>query len=258
MPAVLTAALFSARCRAVCLLAVFLCAAFPQSAAACKFKERPFAEKMAAAPLIAIGHIETVENGLVVLRVQQSIKGLAEGQETIEFEAGQSSCDFQFAAGQRWLYMGQGYPSDTMLLEDEYARQLEDNIAFVQAEFNVPAVRQSLAEGGTLSNICAPWDGAAMSLKLNSGEAAQIYSGFGSLGETPRSFSLDEQTRRDGGRVILCPEEGKPCQSRAGLIYLHVAPSGEIEGRLEIKEGEHTRIKLFRVRREDKERQFCG
>ncbi|MDP2205356.1 MAG: hypothetical protein Q8K65_03535 [Alphaproteobacteria bacterium] len=259
MPRIQPAAVFSVSCRRTLLLLaiVLFSAAMPVRAEACKFQERPLADKISAAPVIAVGFLETIENGLVTLRVQQAIKGIAPEQQTIEFEMGQTSCHHRFVAGQRWLYMGTGYPSGSMLLEDEYARRIDENIAFVEAEFSAPAARQSLAASGTLSNSCAPWDGAALSLKLADGTGAHIYSGFGEIGETPRSFTLDHKMQRGSGQIIFCLEEGKPCTSAQGMIYLHRAANGEIEGRLEIEEGEHTRLKLFRVR-EEHNQQFCG
>jgi hypothetical protein len=257
MSRILSAAL-SVLCRRAVLMAVAVfVAAMPAQAQACKFKPRPMAEKIAAAPVIAIGHIETVENGLVTLRVQQAIKGVEPEQQTIEFEMGQTSCHLSFSAGERWLYMGTGDPSGSLLLEDGYALRLQENIAFVEAEFGVPSTRQSQAVGGTLSNSCAPWDGAAVSLKLADGTGARVYIRSSDIGETPRSFALDHKMQHGSGQIVFCLEEGKPCTSASGMVYLHRAPSGEIEGRLEIKEGEHTRLKLFRVR-EEHVQQFCG
>lgn len=257
MSRILPAALFVMCRRAVLIAIVVLVAGVPVRAEACKFKPRPLAEKIAAAPVIAVGHIETIENGLVRLRVQQRIKGVDPEQQTIEFDMGQTSCHHRFVAGQRWLYMGTGYPSGSVLLEDEYARRIDENIAFVEAEFSVPSTRQSQAVGGTLSNSCAPWDGAALSLQLADGTGARIYIGFSDIGETPRSFTLDNKMQSGSGQIIFCLEEGKPCTSALGAIYLHRASNGKIEGRLEIKEGEYTRLKLFRVR-EEHTQQFCG
>ncbi|MFN7112856.1 MAG: hypothetical protein ACK4PK_00680 [Alphaproteobacteria bacterium] len=243
--------------RALLLATVLVCAGMPLRAEACKFKERPFADKISEAPVIAIGFIETIENGLVILRVQQAIKGVESGKETIEFETGQTSCHHRFAAGQRWLYMGVGYPSGSVLLEDEYARRIDDNIAFVEAEFSAPAAQQSQALGGTIAPSCAPWDGAAMSLQLADGTGAYIYSDFGDIGENPRHFVLDNKTQRGSGQIAMCKEENKPCTAGQGSLYLHRAENGDIEGRLEIKEGEYTQLKLLRVKKIFKEA-LCG
>lgn len=227
-------------------------------AAACKYIERPMAEKIAAAPVIVIGAIETIENGLATLRVQQAIKGVEAGQETITFEAGgMTSCHHRFAAGQRWLYMGVSYMAGSILLEDENARRIDENIEFVAKEFGGEGARASLALGGTLTNTCAPWDGSAMAVELEGGIAAQIYAGMGDLGETPRLYTLDNRMQRGSGAIHICSAEGVPCARAAGQIYLQRAQNGDIEGRLEITEGEHTRLKMFRVK-EKRTQQSCG
>lgn len=261
MPAVLTADLLSVlssiRLRIVCTAMLFLCAGLAQEAEACRYQDRPMADKIAQAPVIAIGHIETVENGLAILRVQQAVKGLAEGQQTVEIETGRTSCHHHFAAGQRWLYMGTGYPSGSMLLEDEYARRHQENIDFVARTFGGGAAGQSLALGGSISNSCAPWDGAAMALELSDGTTAYIYSSMQDIGDTPRHYALDNQTKRGSGAVMSCHGEEKPCAAAKGEIYLHRAGSGEIEGRLESRDGEYTVLKNFRVK-ENRKEALCG
>lgn len=242
--------------------AVFLTAGTAQ---ACKFLPKTLAENIAAAPVVAIGNIETIENGLVILRVQQALKGVPAGQETVEFEMGQTSCHHRFEAGQRWLYMGTSYPEGSVLLEDEYARRMDENITAVEKELSAAgynaglALRTSSAVTGVLTNTCAPWDGAAVALTLEgTGVRAQIYISPADIGDTPRQYTLDGKMQQGSGRIYVCSAaDATACREVQGDIWLHRSPAGDIEGKLQIREGEHTRLLLLRLKQEHK-RQFCG
>lgn len=235
------------------------------AAQACKFIPKTLTESIAAAPVAAIGQIETIENGLVILRVQQALKGVPEGKQTLEFEMGQTSCHHRFEAGQRWLYMGTSYPAGSVLLEDEYARRMDENIDWAEKELAAAgydvaaALRASIASAGIITNTCAPWDGAAAALTLEgTGVSAQIFINLADIGDTPRQYTLDGKMQQGSGRIYVCnPADAKACPDAQGDIWLHRSATGDIEGKLHIREGEHTRLLLFRVKQEHK-RQFCG
>ncbi len=250
--------------RILLFLALFLFAS--QDVHACRYQARPFEESLKSAAVSFIGTVTTVENRLAVIKVEKAIKGVKDG-ETLDVEIGESSCAIRFAAGQRWIYLGDSAPSGSLLLMDENGDTVGDNLKLVQTL--VPGIADDSPEvvGGTLEPSCAPWDGAAFAIRLDNGVGATVFDHIKPLEDTGRNapavFQADERSERGHGRIVQCPrlKDGKPsdqpCQSVKGMIFMGGVDAEYARGRLLIEEGEHHSQHVFKVKRVHKQ-VFCG
>ena len=241
--------------RALSFLVLFM--AFSGFAEACKYQQRPLEEKLKEAQQAFIGTVRTVENGQATLVVEQTLRGVTEGQEVVAPYEG-SSCDIRFTAGQRWLYLGSVHPSGSLLLQDENGNELQDNIKYVTAAMGAaPAARGGMVIGGTLERSCAPWDGAAYMITLENGITVHVYDSITERASMDTAvFPADGKSERGHGQILDCAN-GKACQPLTGTITMGAVDSSSARGRVDIKDGEHNTRHVFKVKRVHKQ-VFCG
>ena len=98
-------------------------------AQACRYIPRSFDENYAEAADVLIGTVEHVSDDMTVMAVERVYKGTAKAGGTLQIPANTSSCHIRFAIGQKWLYLGAGYPSGSLLLQDEKGNVIDENMA---------------------------------------------------------------------------------------------------------------------------------
>jgi hypothetical protein len=250
--------------RMLCLVGCLL--AFSGQAGACRYEARPLEESLAAAKTAFVGTVRTVENRLAVIVAEKAVRGIEPGQ-TIDVDIGRESCDIRFEPGQRWLFLGPGQPSGSLLLQDEYGRVVEENLKAVAAKLGDDLPRDGAEVlRGTLERSCAPWDGAAFTILLDNRLSASVYASPLTLdkqGTQIASYPADGKSERDHASIVQCPRprdgqaEDLPCRSAQGTIYIGSADEKEVTGAIEVNEGEYHSRHVFRVKWIHKQ-VFCG
>lgn len=240
-----------------CLAVLGVLAASAGPAEACRYQAQPLEANLARAQQAFIGTVRTVENGLAILTVEQVIRGVKQG-DTVEAVNGGSSCDIRFAAGQRWLYLGSGHPSGSLLLQDENGIEIKETIEAVTTALGTPAAaRGGMVVGGTLERSCAPWDGAAYMITLDNGITAHVYDSITERDNTATAvFQSDGKSERGHGQILDCANN-KACQPLSGTITMGAVDSETARGRIDINNGEHSTRHVFKVKRVYKQ-VFCG
>lgn len=238
--------------RYLVLIAAFMAMAAP--AHACKVMVRPFEVSFKEAETAFIGTVRTVENRLAIIRVEKGIKGIEGGQE-IDVEIGESSCAIRFQPGQRWFYLGAGVPSGSLLLRDEYGREMPENMEL--ARKTAGDIGDGDIAGGTVQNGCDPIGRPAFSIALDNGVSASVNAPLPqNAGDGLASFPVGGKVNRGRGSIQHCPvlREGEvenlPCRSMAGTVYIGVVDETTVSGLIETEEGEYHSRHVFRVKRE--------
>ncbi|MDE1153714.1 MAG: hypothetical protein PW788_14360 [Micavibrio sp.] len=243
------------------LLAALLLLAAP--AQACRFIPQDPAVLAAAAKVAFIGTIRTDEVGLIFFHVEKGIKGVKDGDE-FTVEMGKSSCDIRFEVGQRWLYQGQMQMSGSRMLRDEYGRDMVDNMAYAAKTYGADALKGGERVDATLEPTCAPWDGAAFSLKLAGGTIATVYDSLTKLEEKPATavavYPLDGKPEHGKGTLYsgMCRDRGEiECRAQTGMLSIGSFDSAGGTGMLDIQEGEHSSRIVFKFTRVNR-KVICG
>lgn len=238
--------------RYLVLIAAFMALAAP--AYACKVMARPFEVSLKEAEIAFVGTVRTVENRLAIIRAEKAVKGIEDGQE-IDVEIGEGSCAIRFQPGQRWFYLGAGVPSGSLLLRDEYGREIPENMEL--AHKTAGDIGDGNIVSGTVSNACAPYGGPAFSVALDNGISASVNAPLpGNAGGEIASFPVGGETNRGRGSILRCPvlPEGEvedlPCQSMAGTVFIGSIDENTVSGQIETEEGEHHSRYVFKAVRE--------
>lgn len=237
--------------RYLVLIAAFMLLAGP--AHACKVMVRPFEVSFKEAEIAFVGTVRTVENRLAIIRAEKGIKGIEDGQE-IDVEIGESSCAIRFQPGQRWLYLGAGVPSGSLLLRDEYGREIPENMEL--ARKTAGDIGDGDIAGGTVQNGCGPIGRPAFTIVLDNGVSATVneplpQNAGGELSSFPVGGAYAAR-----GSVLHCPVlpagevENLPCQSMTGRVFIGAVDENTVSGLIETEEGEHHSRHVFKVKRE--------
>ena len=241
------------------LLLIVLCTAAPPAAACSPTVEalnRSAEEQLALAPTAFLGTVETIENGAVYIRVEKSIKGVADG-ELFETQQGRSSCDIRFQPGQRWLYVGSDVLSGSRLITDEYGRSVSQNQALVEESFGTDPTAGKSPVGGTITESCAPWDGPAVSITLDNHIKIAVFTALESMEKQYGVVSYratPEMMHESGGAAIaLCDETGGNCRIGYGTVSIGSLDADGASGRVDIVDikvdEEHATTHVFHVKR---------
>lgn len=107
----------AARTRWPCALAALIGAGAASASIACTgpLDERPYAQRLASAPLAFVGTVTAVAGSHVSFDVHHAING-SPGPSARVAALPPSTCAIAFAVGQRWLYAGSGASQPSVLL----------------------------------------------------------------------------------------------------------------------------------------------
>jgi hypothetical protein len=245
------------RVLAILLLTASMLIVSQSDAQACRYVQRPLAENIKTSDTVFLGTVETVENGQVFFKVQAGIRNIETGA-SFDVVMEQNSCGIIFRPGQRWLYAGHMQMDGSLLLEDEYGHRFEENIKMVQDATGLAAAAETHAIGGTVTASCAPWDGAAFRLMLDNKMGATVYTQLPSeLEAGVLTFQLDNKLQAGSGMGLICDADGGNCKQQDGTVYIGAVTAETVSGQLSFTDGEHTRIYVFRVKR-DATQAMCG
>ncbi|MBI1215787.1 MAG: hypothetical protein GC185_08215 [Alphaproteobacteria bacterium] len=215
---------------------------------ACSMVQTSFEQREAAAKTIFVGTVRTVENGAAYFHVEKGVKGIADNAD-FDVDEMLNTCGISFAAGQRWLYMGNSAASGSLMLVSETGVSMDDNIAYVKKHFGekVLAVKDDVV-GGTAKATCAPWDGAAFEIKLDTGCTVTVYAQLGE-DSAGKSYPIDGVMRAGHGMTLCGVARLKPDIIKGTLTLGHVG-ADEVTGLLETEyDTEHHGRTVFKVRR---------
>jgi hypothetical protein len=237
------------RVLAILLLTASMLIVSQSDAQACRYVQRPLAENIKTSDTVFLGTVETVENGQVFFKVQAGIRNIETGA-SFDVVMEQNSCGIIFRPGQRWLYAGHMQMDGSLLLEDEYGHR--------QDATGLAAAAKTHAIGGTVTASCAPWDGAAFRLMLDNKMGATVYTQLpAELEAGVLTFQLDNKLQAGSGMGLICDADGGNCKQQDGTVYIGAVTAGTVSGQLSFTDGEHTRIYVFRVKR-DATQAMCG
>lgn len=237
-------------------------------ARACRFEAVPLKDSVAKADKVFVGTVETVEVGLVIIKVENGIKNARAGEEvTTDLLQDRSSCAIRFQPGQRWLYLGPHQPDGSLLLQDEYGRDVAANIAAATAQFGAAALTGGERVEGTAADTCAPWDGSAFGVQLG---------GLGVTAYVSRRTIIDALSK---GGVVTYPADNKgeaghasivqcsvrtsdgtaqaPCKALQGSVTFSAVDAKGVTGNVDISDGEHNSLIVFKAKLQEN-RAICG
>ncbi len=250
----------------MCLVALGLL--LTAEAKACRYEAVPLHESAAGAAKVFVGTVETVEVGLVIIKVENGIKNAKAGEEvTTDLLQDKSSCAIRFQPGQRWLYLGPHHESGSLMLQDEYGR---DNAPAVEAavkEFGADVLTGGERVEGTAADTCAPWDGAAFGVQLG-GLGATVYVSRNALVQAlstggVASYPADDKGEMGHANIVQCPladpkqATNLPCQAKQGTVsFSHMDAEG-VTGNIDINDGEHHSLIVFKAKMLEN-RAICG
>jgi len=247
---------------------VALWALLPMQARACRYEALPLKDNVAKAEKVFVGTVATVENGLVIIKVENGLKNAAAGEEvTTDLLKDQSSCTIRFQPGQRWLYLGPYQPSGSLLLQDEYGRDNAESIAAVEKQFGAEAFKGGARVAGTAADSCAPWDGAAFAVQLGD-MSATAYVSRRTISDALAkggvvSYPADGKGESGHANIVQCPASDPakpsnlPCQSRRGVISISNINADSVTGNIDLSDGEHHSLIVFKAKLIEN-REICG
>ena len=228
-------------------------------AKACRYEAIPLHDSAARAAKVFVGTVDTVENGLVIIKVENGIKNAAAGEEvTADLLQDTSSCAIRFQPGQRWLYLGPHHESGSLMLQDEYGRDVIPSVEAAKKEFGPDALKGGERLEGTAADTCAPWDGAAFGVQLG-GLNATVYVSRRAVIEAlsksgVASYPADGKGQAGHGNIVQCPAsdparaENLPCQARQGTISISHIDADGVSGNIDINDGEHHSLIVFKAK----------
>lgn len=231
----------------VAVVLLISCVLRAAEANACKFLPVDFDARYAQAETVFIGAVTVDEMGLAVFRTDKGLKGIGDGEE-FSVVMTKASCSIRFSPGQVWLYLGPMQMSGSRLLMDEYGRWVEENALFVKEKFAFDATKSAGVVGGEIRRSCAPWDGPAVEINLANGVRVMIYKSLNAIEgkDELQSFTLTGEPRASGGGgVNICTAE--KCTQHKGRVTLSSFDEKGASGQVEIEDGEHKILHVFRV-----------
>jgi hypothetical protein len=121
---------------------------------------------------------------------------------------------------------------------------------------NASEANKQIIETGILQDSCAPWDGAAFAILLDSNVAAFVYSPFESVVDEGRAVFRIEPGKKTGSIISGCDPAGKNCINRAGKITIERIEGDHVIGLIEIPETSERH--MFRVINDRNYEALCG
>jgi hypothetical protein len=122
-------------------------------------------------------------------------------------------------------------------------------------------------ENGTIYASCAPWDGAAFIIELNSHVKATVYASLDSIEKSGAAITF--QARNDASQendaiITKCDEYGNTCKQPKGSIAITTILGNRVTGAIQFPSGHWGRgvgaieNHMFRVKYDRTRQAECG
>jgi hypothetical protein len=172
------------------------------------------------------GTVLSADNKKVTIRVDQGLKGVRNG-DVLQAAQGSSTCH---------LYMEKN-------MQVSFSGEMQGK-NFISGGFRLKPPAQAatgnneqLIETGIIQGSCAPWDGAAFVIRLDSNVTASIYTSLESVARRKGRDVFKIGTGGDTGSIVSgCDSSGKNCTSGTGTVTIEKIDGDNAVGLIEIPE----------------------